>query len=49
MSEGRPAVDAARWVDEHGDALYRYALGRVGRPDVAEDLVQETFPAGAGK
>ena len=44
MSDGRPA-DAARWVDEHGDALYRYALGRVGRADVAEDLVQETFLA----
>jgi RNA polymerase sigma-70 factor (ECF subfamily) len=39
------APDASRWVDEHGDALYRYALGRVGRTDVAEDLVQETFLA----
>jgi RNA polymerase sigma factor (sigma-70 family) len=47
MSEGRTTspADAARWVDEHGDALYRYALGRVGRADVAEDLVQETFLA----
>jgi RNA polymerase sigma-70 factor (ECF subfamily) len=31
------------WVDQHGDFLYRYALLRVGRPEVAEDLVQETF------
>ena len=31
------------WVDEHGDCLYRYALMRVRRPDVAEDLVQETL------
>jgi RNA polymerase sigma-70 factor (ECF subfamily) len=45
MSEGQPAPDASRWVDEHGDALYRYALGRVGRADVAEDMVQETFLA----
>lgn len=33
------------WVDEHGDRLYRHALSRVKRPDVAEDLVQETFIA----
>lgn len=37
--------DPARWVDEHGDYLYRYALARVGRTEVAEDLVQETFLA----
>jgi RNA polymerase sigma-70 factor (TIGR02943 family) len=35
--------DTASWVDEHGDALYRYALLRVKDPTVAEDLVQETF------
>jgi RNA polymerase sigma-70 factor (ECF subfamily) len=39
----RASVEA--WVDAHGDILYRYALARVGRPDVAEDLVQETFVA----
>src|SRR3954447_25587177 len=37
--------DPARWVDEHGDVLYRYALTRVRKPDVAQDLVQETFLA----
>lgn len=37
--------DAARWVDEHGDYLYRLALTRTGRPDAAEDLVQETLLA----
>ena len=36
---------AMRWLDEHGDALYAYALPRVRNPDVAEDLVQETLLA----
>jgi RNA polymerase sigma factor (sigma-70 family) len=34
---------AARWVDEHGECLHRYALARVRKAEVAEDLVQETF------
>src|SRR6266446_5953784 len=38
-------TDPERWVDEHGDVLYRYALERVRKPDVAQDLVQETFLA----
>jgi len=47
-SEGaKPAVttgaDPERWVEEHGDCLYWYALLRVRRPEIAEDLVQETF------
>lgn len=33
------------WVERHGDALYRYALLRVGDADLAEDLVQESFLA----
>src|SRR6516225_8039040 len=39
------ANDPSRWVDEHGDILYRYALERVRKPEVAQDLVQETFLA----
>lgn len=39
------AEPARRWLDEHGDALYRYAKGRVGRAEDAEDLVQETLLA----
>jgi RNA polymerase sigma-70 factor (ECF subfamily) len=37
--------DVGRWVDEHGDILFRYALQRVRRRDTAEELVQETFLA----
>lgn len=40
------AVAAVRWLDEHGDALYAYALSRARDPDLAEDLVQETLLAG---
>ncbi len=36
-------TDPERWVEEHGDCLYRYALARVRKPEVAEDLVQESF------
>lgn len=38
-------VDASQWLDEHGNALYRYARSRVGRRELAEDLVQDTFLA----
>ena len=34
------------WLDRFGDGLYGYAVRRVGRADVAEDLVQETLLAG---
>lgn len=47
---GRPskagaAGDPSRWVDEHGDALFRYAMSRLGDRNEAEDLVQDTFLA----
>ncbi len=38
-------IDPSRWLREHGDILYRYALGRVRDPQVAEDMVQDTFLA----
>jgi RNA polymerase sigma-70 factor (ECF subfamily) len=31
------------WVDRHGDCLYRYALLRLRAPELATELVQETF------
>lgn len=33
------------WLDQHGDALYRYAYSRLRHPAQAEDLVQETLLA----
>jgi RNA polymerase sigma-70 factor (TIGR02943 family) len=37
--------DPERWVDEHGDYLFRYALARLRDVSRAEDAVQETFLA----
>ncbi|MDD5036780.1 MAG: sigma-70 family RNA polymerase sigma factor [Methylococcaceae bacterium] len=34
-----------RWLDEHGDYLFRFALTRVRNESTAEDLVQETLLA----
>ncbi len=36
---------AESWLDQHGNALFRYALRRVRESSVAEDLVQETLLA----
>jgi len=44
-SNGASSAVAERWLDEHGDALYAYALPRVRSPEAAEDLVQETLLA----
>ena len=41
----RTTSESHRWIDDHGDFLYRFAFARVRNPDVAEDLVQETFLA----
>jgi RNA polymerase sigma-70 factor (ECF subfamily) len=36
-------TDPETWVDRHGDCLYRYALLRLRSPELAADLVQDTF------
>jgi len=36
---------AEQWLDDHGTALYRYALLRLRDPDKAEEAVQETLLA----
>lgn len=47
QSVGRPAAlsNPERWVEEHGDYLFHFALSRVRDVAKAEDLVQETFLA----
>ena len=37
--------DPERWVDEHGDYLFKFALMRLRDESKAEDAVQETFLA----
>ncbi|MDP8224288.1 MAG: sigma-70 family RNA polymerase sigma factor [Candidatus Lernaella stagnicola] len=40
-----PMTDPSGWLDQYGNYLYRYAMYRLGNPDTAEELVQETFIA----
>ncbi|GAB6140389.1 sigma-70 family RNA polymerase sigma factor [Methylosoma difficile] len=37
--------DPSTWLDEHGDAMYRFALNRLHSEELAEDMVQETLLA----
>jgi RNA polymerase sigma-70 factor (ECF subfamily) len=39
-------TDPMNWVDRYGDGLYGYALLRLGSPDLAADVVQETLLEG---
>jgi RNA polymerase sigma-70 factor (TIGR02943 family) len=41
-----PAAHPERWVDEHGDYLFHFALSRLRNPTLAEDFVQEALLAG---
>ena len=43
--ETRRLSEPEKWVDEHGDYLFRSALLRVRDPHLAEDIVQETLVA----
>jgi RNA polymerase sigma-70 factor (ECF subfamily) len=47
-SSSQPVLDPSRWVQSYGDVLFRYAMLRVRRHEVAEDLVQETLLAALG-
>ena len=44
-TEKQQGLDPGKWLDSHGDYLYRYALVRVRDAAVAEDLLQETLLA----
>src|SRR5918994_3449140 len=37
--------DPERWLDDHGDYLFKYAVFRLRDDSAAEDAVQETFLA----
>jgi RNA polymerase sigma-70 factor (TIGR02943 family) len=37
------AAAAERWVREHGDILWRFALSRLRKPHLAEEVVQESL------
>lgn len=41
----RPQQGPERWLAEYGDAMYHYALGRLGDHAQAEDAVQESLLA----
>lgn len=41
----QPDLDPERWLADHGDVLYRFALSRLRDPQTTEDLVQDTFLA----
>jgi len=41
----RELANPESWVDQHGDALFRYALLRLRNKHLAEEIVQETFLA----
>jgi RNA polymerase sigma-70 factor (ECF subfamily) len=43
-----PAGSPETWLDEHGNALYRYALVQLRDPHRAEDAVQEALLAALG-
>lgn len=40
------SIDPENWVAQFGEAMYRYALKRLGDPSLAEEIVQESFLAG---
>jgi len=43
--ESHSPLQPERWVEDHGDVLFRYALARLRDTTAAEDVVQETFLA----
>jgi RNA polymerase sigma-70 factor (ECF subfamily) len=47
-TDAQRQLDPNKWLDCHGDYLYRYALVRVREAVVAEDLLQETLLAAVG-
>jgi RNA polymerase sigma-70 factor (ECF subfamily) len=44
--ENKNALDPTQWVNRYSDYLYNFAYYRVNDPELAEDLVQDTFLSG---
>lgn len=42
-ADARPSIDPSKWIDDHGDCLFRFAFVRLRNESAAEDLVQETL------
>src|SRR5271169_5925000 len=45
VDKGIGSTNPERWVEEHGDVLFGFAMARVRDRSAAQDLVQETFLA----
>lgn len=45
VNDASATPDPATWVEQHGDALFRYAMSRLNDATACEDIVQETLLA----
>jgi RNA polymerase sigma-70 factor (TIGR02943 family) len=45
MTVALPKLNPNNWITDYSDELYGYAMSKTSKPDLAEDLVQETFLA----
>lgn len=36
-------LEPEKWIERYSDILFNYTISRINKPEVAEDLVQETF------
>ncbi len=45
MTHNKKSQNEHDWLNAHGDYLYRFALGRLRDPHLAEDVVQDTLLA----
>ena len=43
MSNTTPNIDPNQWINNYGNLLFNYASSRVRTPEIAEDIVQDTF------
>jgi RNA polymerase sigma-70 factor (TIGR02943 family) len=45
LPEKNNGLEPAKWVERYSDYLFSFAMTRLRREDIAEDMVQETFLA----